>query len=260
MRTVRKQCESEIYHVIARGAGRQLIFEDDGDREFFLTLLEKHARERSVDVLAWCLMGNHFHLLVHAPMERVSLCMKDLCGLYAQHFNKVHARVGHLFQERFRSEPVADEGYLAMVVGYIHFNPDKAGLADYKRYPWSSYAEYLGKSRKRQICAKELVLGHFGGLDAFKEFHKSHAAEAQAMDVDAPRSPTRSMPDGDAIALAEDILEGRGLGEVKALPRSERNFVLRKLLDAGLSIRQIERLTGVGRGVVQSVTKQKYDK
>jgi len=177
--------------------------------------------------------------------------MKSLCGLYAQQFNRKHSRVGHLFQERFKSEPVADEAYLAAVVSYIHFNPDKAGMASYKSYPWSSYAEYVGKRAARRVCAKALVLDCFGGIDGFREFHESHAASVDALDVDLPRSATRSMADERAIAMAEEVLGGKPLAELKGLPRSERNAGLRELLAAGLSIRQIERLTGIGRGVIQ---------
>lgn len=252
-RSVRRQCESNIYHVISRGTGRQIIFEDDDDREMFLRLLEKSTADYSVQVLAWCLMGNHFHLLLRAPLGDISACMKALCGRYAQLFNAVHGRVGHLFQERFKSEPVEDEPYLAVVVSYIHFNPEKAGLCRFDRYPWSSYAEYLGGGRARGICATEFVLDYFGGVEEFERFHAVHAVEAQCMDVDLPRLATRSMRDEDAILLATEVLGGARLADVKALPRDARNDALGKLLKAGLSIRQIERLTGIGRGVIQSI-------
>lgn len=256
MRTARKQSESETYHVISRGTGRQLIFEDDDDREAFLGLLGRHAEGQSIGILAWCLMGNHFHLLLRAPMERISLCMKSVCGLYAQRFNRKHGRTGHLFQERFKSEPIGDEAYLAVVVSYIHYNPEKAGIADYRSYPWSSYGEYVGRGGAHSICEKEAVLGCLGGIDGFVKFHEARAADAQAMDVDSLRSATRSMSDEGAIALAREVLGGRRLADLKALSRPERDESLGRLLAAGLSIRQIERLTGIGRGVIQSLSRR----
>lgn len=255
MGTPRIQCESEIYHIICRGVGKQLIFEDDQDCERFLGLLVHAARTTSAEVLAWCFMSNHVHLLFHAPMEQISLCMKSVCGSYAQLFNARHDRVGHLFQERFRSEPIGDESYLLTVVRYIHFNPEKAGLAGQTQYRWSSYQEYVGCPKVRSICSTELVLGLFGGVEGFVAFHKVHAEEVSRMDIDSLRSATRSMPDEQALVIAQQTLDGRDPSELKSLERKERNRMLVALLASGLSIRQLERLTGIGRGVIQKARK-----
>ena len=260
MRTPRKQCESQIYHVVSRGTGRQLIFEDDEDRELFTQLLVKHSTAARVEVFAWCLMGNHFHLLLRAPMVRISACMKELCGRYAQHFNMRHGRVGHLFQERFDSEPVGTEAYLVTVVSYIHYNPQKAHVAEYDAYPWSSYDEYVGREGRLGVSSTDYVLEVFGGVDAFVSYHKGYAKEASCMDVDTLRKATTSMPDKVAIRVAEDVLVGIGLDELKSLDRKVRDNSIRNLLVAGLSVRQVERLTGIGRGVVQRISKQKADK
>lgn len=253
MRTPRKQCESGMYRVICRGVGKQLIFEDNKDRERFLALLAESGRRDSVEVIAWCLMGNHVHLLLHAPIEQISQCMKRICGSYAQLFNMRHARTGHLFQERFRSEPIEDESYLLTVVRYIHFNPEKAGIAKQSDYRWSSYAEYTARKQPRAICSTSLVLGLLGGADNFVSFHETHSAEASCMDVDGPRSATRAMPDKDALEIAQHVLGGRSPSELKSLDREERNRLLALLLAEKLSIRQIERMTGIGRGTIQTL-------
>ena len=255
MRTPRKECESEIYHVISRGTGRQLIFEDDDDRELFVSLLSEYAGDAGIEIYAWCLMGNHVHLLLHASMERISECMRRLCGRYAQRFNARHGRVGHLFQERFRSEPVDDEPYLITVVSYIHYNPQKAAIANQQDYRWSSYGQYVGRNHGEGICATDLVLGVFGSVDSFAAYHSAYAHEASCMDVDQARSQTRAMSDEDAIALAEEVLGDLRLAELKALDRASRDAAVRSLLAAGFSVRQVERLTGIGRGVVQRISR-----
>ena len=251
MRTPRKQCESEMYHVICRGTGKQLIFEDDEDRTRFLDLLGQSAQITSAEVIAWCLMGNHVHLLFHAPLGAISQCMKRVCGGYAQQFNLRHVRSGHLFQERFKSEPIEDEPYLLTVVKYIHYNPEKAGIAKHDEYPWSSYAEYAAHSRSRAICSTALVLDLLGGAAGFIAFHETYSDAASCIDVEVPRSSTRAMPDEIALEVAHQVLEGCNLGELKSLEREERNRLLALLLARGLSVRQTERLTGISRGIIQ---------
>lgn len=256
MRTPRKQCESGIYHIICRGTGKQLIFEDDEDRTLFLALLKDSARHSSVEVLAWCLMGNHVHLLLHAHIAQISQCMKRVCGRYAQQFNLRHIRSGHLFQERFKSEPIEGESYLLTVVRYIHFNPEKAGIAKQDKFLWSSYAEYANRKPVQAICSTSLIYDLVGGPNGFIDFHKAHSDEISCMDIDGVRSTTRAMPDEAALKIARDILDGLRLSEIKSLQRDERDRILALLLENGLSIRQIERLTGIGRGIVQAVKRR----
>lgn len=248
MRTPRKQSEQDLYHVVSRGTGRQLIFEDDDDRRAFLAMMGQALATNGVELYAWCLMGNHVHLLMHGPVDDISNCMKQLCGGYAQHFNGKAGRTGHLFQERFKSEPVEDEAYLLTVVRYIHENPAKAGIAAAWEYPWSSYGEYLGKPG---LCNTELVLGMLGGTGGFDRFHREEHADGPCLDVTSGRSRTRAMPDGVARSIAEQVLGEGFLDGLKELPVEEREPSLRLLKESGLTVRQIERLTGIGRGTIQ---------
>ena len=106
MRTARKECESNIYHVIVRGVGRQLPFEDDSDRRFFVEALSDSRASHGVEPFAWCLMANHVHLALRAPIESISTMMRSLETRYAGHFNFRHERMGTLFQGRFISVPI----------------------------------------------------------------------------------------------------------------------------------------------------------
>ena len=178
--------------------------------------------------------------------------MHRVCGLYAQWFNNRTGRTGHLFQERFKSEPVSDDAYLLTVVRYIHENPQKAGLGAMGTYRWSSFSEYAYRSR---ICTTDYVLDIFGGKEQFLRFHAQSHAERRCMDIDGPRNATRPMPDSRALSLARDVLGGMPLADIKAMPKGTRNTLLRRMKDAGLSIRQIERLTGISKNIVEYATR-----
>ena len=257
MRTPRKQCESNVYHVVARGTARQLIFENDPDRTFFLRLLSEKAHETNCTIYAWCLMGNHVHVLVRAPMEDVSRFFKLVCGNYAQAFNVRNGRTGHLFQERFKSEPVSDDSYFQTVVRYIHMNPEKAGLASCAQYRWSSFSEYIASKRSLVLCDTDYVLDIFGGIEEFMRFHQVKDDNAVCLDADAA-GKTRPMRDEEALALVQRILEEVDLADsrpadLKTVEKKRRDDAIRRMSKADLSIRQIERLTGIGRGAIQYV-------
>lgn len=255
MRTRRRESSSGIYHVMARGTGRQNIFEGDADRTEFLSILDEALDRSGVILYAWCLMSNHVHLLLQGALGDVSTCMKRLCGIYAQRFNQRTGRVGHLFQERYKSEPVEDDAYLLTVVRYIHDNPVKGKLSDMESYTWSSYKEYLGAPGH---CSTDFVLAAFGGRDSFVRFHEDESNAGECLDVTSPnsRGRTRAMPDDVARETAAGVLDDVGLDDLKSLPRSVRNEYIRRLKGAGLSIRQIERLTGIGRNRATLATRK----
>lgn len=129
-----------IYHVTSRGNRRQAIFHDDDDRRSFLALRHCVVRRCGWGLHAYCLMTNHFHLLVETPQPNLSFGMQRLKSGYAGYFNERHALVGHLFEQRFGSELIESEDYFAETLRYIAFNPVRAGLCDHpKDWPWSSF-------------------------------------------------------------------------------------------------------------------------
>lgn len=248
-RAARKSSESNVYHVMARGVGRQLIFEDDGDRRAYLAILREELGSSDGHLLAWCLMDNHVHLLVQMSLGELSERMRVTHSTYALLFNKRHDRVGHLFQGRFKSEPVEDERQLLTVLRYIHQNPVKAGMSQTCDYPWSSYRAYLGLGDKSGMTECELVLDMFGSEGAFVMFHRD-LEEGDHLDVSERPAPKS---EGAIRATAAQALGPVRIEEVSALPRRERNEAIRTLRSANLSVRQIERLTGVSRGVVARI-------
>lgn len=249
-RTARKEASSSIYHVMARGVGRQIIFEDDIDRRFYLTVLREELAAHEGVLLAWCLMDNHVHLLVQIALDELSEAMRALGSAYALFFNRRHDRVGHLFQDRFKSEPVEDERYLLTVVRYIHQNPVRAGMSPTCDYRWSSYPAYLGARDESGQTSCDLVLALFGSTDELVRFHKEIDDSDKCVDVEDAGRP-RS--DEAAREIAVQALGKIRPEEVSSLPRPRRNEAIRTLRATRLSLRQIERLTGVSRAVVSRV-------
>ena len=249
MRTQRTRSEANIYHIVARGSGRQLIFDDAADRVHFLETLENNLDASSVQMYAWCLMGNHVHLLLKGPMDAISTCMKNTLSSYAQYFNAKSGRTGHLFQGRFKSEPIDSDEYLLTVACYIHNNPVKAGLASAERYRWSSYREYMVAPR---YCETDFILSLCSGREGFARLH-SILVDAKCIDIEESEAPLRVASDASAREIAQNLLGSIALNEVKTLESSSRRKVILAMKRAGLSVRQIERLTGIGRNTVQRI-------
>lgn len=245
----RRRCESDIYHVMARGVGRLLIFEDDADRGKYLGALESALARHNVGLLAWCLMDNHIHLLFHGCLDDIAKVMQNTGRTYALHFNKRHDRVGHLFQGRFVSAPIEGDSHLLTVVRYIHQNPSEGGLSKTCDYPWSSYGAYLGAPNWPMAHMElDVVLDLFDGdVDGFKRFHEVSGSSLGRSGMQVVGS---TMSIEAASAALRDVLAEQGLGEVPLHDKLGRNAILSKLRERGLSIRQIERVTGVGRGII----------
>ena len=127
-RHAREKSQSNIYHVMLRGVNRQIIFEDDRDRQYFMTAMQRCKEVSRYRLHAFCLMPNHVHLLIEPAEEPLETVFKRIGVSYANYFNKRHERVGHLFQDRFRSENVETDEYYMTALRYILQNPVKAGI------------------------------------------------------------------------------------------------------------------------------------
>ena len=143
-RPLREQVAGGVYHVYARGTAGAAIFLDDRDRRFYLGALAQTIRRQGWRCLAYCLMGNHVHLVLETPEPNLARGMQRLHGGYAQWFNHRHGRVGHLFQGRYGSVLVKSDAHLWAAIRYVVLNPVAAGLArTAAAYPWSSHADVL---------------------------------------------------------------------------------------------------------------------
>ena len=244
-RCARKRAGSGIYHVIARGNGRQVLFEDDRDRFAFLEVLSRVTDEMGIDILAWCLMSNHIHLLLRDGEFALSEMMHRVMTSYAMRFNARSGHVGHVFQDRFKSYPIEDNDYLLNAVIYIHANPEEAGIYSMDTYMWSSYGEYVGRPHAICLANTVCVLDMVGGEEAFEKLSRS--GERRGL---YRLDERKRIPDEKAIALAASLLDGFELSDLKALPSVRRSCYLLRLIKAGMNPHQVERLTGIGRHAV----------
>ena len=241
-RVARKIGFTGYYHVIMRGVGKQVLFECDRDFCYYIKLLQRYAQETGVDVCAYCLMENHVHLLVHDPDEELSLFMKKLGVSYAWFFNKKYDRTGHLFQDRYISEAVETESYLLTVFRYILNNPSAAGICPASEYLWSSYEKYGDPESFVNTKLLQRMLGDWESYAAFvSEKNKDQCMEYYLYQKE----------DGWIQDKIFDLLGVESGTILKSYDRKNRNEALRKLKDAGLTIRQIERHTGISKSIAQ---------
>jgi REP-associated tyrosine transposase len=162
-RPLRIEFPGAVYHVTSRGNARQVIGMDERDRTLFLTLLA-HVIDRFGWLChAYCLMDNHYHLLVETPQPNLSRGMRQLNGRYTQTFNRHHRRVGHLFQSRFTAILVEKESHLLELCRYVILNPVRAKLVTHPRFwAWSSYRATAGEGTGPVWLSSEWILGQFG--------------------------------------------------------------------------------------------------
>lgn len=243
--TARQRSDSDIYHVMARGVGKCIIYEDDADRRAFLGILEKERTEQRVTIHAWCLMDNHYHLLLQGDLADISKMMKRLNSAYAMAFNHRHGRFGHLFQGRFGSVPVESDEQFLTELRYIHQNPVKENMCPTCDYPWSSFSGYFDRPR---LVDNSLAVSLFSGEKQFREFHEQLDLVSPCLDLGRGR---RILSGEEALVVAREVLGNVRLEEIASLPREKRNASLRTLKAAHLSLRQIERLTGVSKNIVE---------
>jgi REP-associated tyrosine transposase len=168
-RKLRLEYEGAIYHVMNRGDRKEDIFLDDPDRQRFLETLGEACQKTGWQIHAFCLLRNHFHLVLETPRANLASGMQWFLGTYTARFNRRHKLSGHLFSGRYKSLIVdgSGDGYLKTVCDYVHLNPARAGLLRTKErlsaHRWSSYAEYLKPPKQRPVWLRtERLLGEWG--------------------------------------------------------------------------------------------------
>lgn len=241
-RTARKLSISGYMHIVVRGIGKQIIFEDAADYRRFLSTVERFCRETEVRICAYCLMENHAHLLIRDEQCEVSQFMQKVGTSYSMYFNRKYERNGHLLQGRFYSECVEDETYLLVVLRYILNNPKKAGICDASKYRWSSYALYDNPAPYMDLSLIKKLLGDKTNYEEF--INKDE--EQPCIDYD-----TYAKNDAWAKYTIRKCLNVDSGTALQSFERKKRNEALRILKSNGLTNKQIERLTGISRNIVQ---------
>jgi putative transposase len=162
-RPLRLEFANAVYHLTSRGNARRGIFFNDGDRELFLQTLAHVVSRYSWICHAYCLMANHYHLLVETPKANLSIGMRQLNGIFTQSFNRRHKRVGHLFQGRFKAVLVEKESYLLELCRYVVLNPVRVkGGTKTAAWKWSSYRATAGLASVPEFLSTDWLLEQFG--------------------------------------------------------------------------------------------------
>ena len=272
-RTARLHSSTGMYHIILRGVNQQDIFEDDEDRQMFLVILEECLRtaytspyiqqEECLRVYNYCLMTNHVHLLCREILTSadeaklslpigtnqkigISATMHRLGRKYSMWFNKKYGRTGHLFQDRFTSEPVEDNTYFLNVFRYIARNPYKAGIvADPDDYLWSGWYEYLHPTHDAWLQTTALTERW-----TLTELSDMVHSEPEMAVMDCENIP-RAVPDAHLKQLLFDTFGHNTVADIQRLPSEQQKLIARYLIEQGAGIKQASRLTGVTQGTIR---------
>ena len=235
-RPPRIEIAGAVYHVVARGNERRPVFADDIDRSRFLEVLRGAAERYRWKTLAYCLMGNHYHLLVRTEACTLARGMRHVNGVYAQWFNRRHDRVGHLWQGRYKAVLVQQDEHLLVAIRYVVRNPVRAGLTRrVEDWRWTSHHETVGAARPH-VVAVDAVLSYFG---ADADGGRLHYVRVVGDEADPPPSPH-------PLVVGDDAFVARHLAGVRPSPEHPQTLVrpsrapLRELVagpwdDAGLA-------------------------
>ena len=243
-----------FYHVCARGTGKQLIFENDADRWEFLELMRDCCREAGVTIVAWCLMGNHVHLVLADYEDAMSAAMHRLLLTYARRFNKRTGRSGQLFQNRFDRCSLDTDRQLMAAIRFVHAHPQEAGISLIERYPWSSFYEFLrayDSDVTKSFSDPFTVLELFGSAEGFIAY------SLETPDGSDPVIHYMDETEWERHAFADKIAKRLGvpLNELKTVTPSRRDGIIFALHDGGYTVREIERYTGISKSTVSRIVR-----
>jgi putative transposase len=221
-RPLRLQYAGAVYHLTSRGNARQKIFFDDTDRGKFLGVLSEVVSRYKWLCHGYCLMDNHYHLLVETPKGNLSLGMRQLNGIYTQAFNRTHRRVGHLFQGRYKAILVQKEAHLLELCRYVVLNPLRVKVRDrVDQWKWSSFKATAGLDRAPEFLTVDWILRQFG----------NKRGKAQVRYAAFVREGLESRPwdkvQGQIYLGDEEFIERhtKGVEELKEVPRAQRQRI-----------------------------------
>lgn len=244
-RCARRKSETGVYHIMIRGINKEKIFIDDEDCRRFLKILKDCKEISKFKLYAYCLMGNHVHLLLQEVDENIDLIVKRIGSRYVYWFNTKYQRIGHLFQDRYKSEPVDNDEYFLSALRYIHCNPVKAKIVSgCEEYRYSSYNEYFGAS---SLVDCESILEEFD-IDRFVEFHKQYD---EINHIEYVENEHKRITDEEAERIVKKQSGCNSIEEYQSLPREKQLDLVSYFRKNGLSIRQIMLFTGLGEFTVR---------
>jgi len=273
-RPLRIEFNDALYHVTARGDRREPIFEDDDDRLTFLKTLAEVIHRFNWVCPAYCLMDNHYHLMIQTPDGNLSKGMRQLNGVFTQASNRKHRRSGHLFQGRFKAILVDSDGYLLTLARYIVLNPVRVGLVKHPEdYRWSSYQATLGLTTVPWL-SDHMLLGSFGedrrrSRERYQQFVNEGIGAASPWDAlrqqiflgddqFVTRMQSQANMAGDPLSIPKTQRRGPvpALQEIAEQYPDRNTAIAAAYATGGYSYQQIARFYGLNQATVGRVVRQ----
>ncbi len=248
-RQARIQSKTGIYHVMLRGINQQQIFYEESDYEKLKQIIKESEEPNRFRIFAYCFMGNHIHLLIKEEEETIGQAIKRIGLHFVYWYNIKYQRVGHLFQDRFKSEPVESNEYFLTVLRYIHQNPVKANLCkSIKEYKYSSYREYIEET---DIVDTDFVYA----IIEKTQFESFNEAENKCNCLDVDTETRVRLTDEQAQKLIVKYSRCDSVVDFQNIEETKKKKCIVKLYAKGMSIRQISRLTGTTKKIVEKYLK-----
>jgi len=230
-RPLRIEYPGAVYHITSRGNEKKAVYKDDQDRKNFLNTLQHVNHRYNWLCHAYCLMGNHYHLLIETPDGNLSAGMRQLNGVYTQLFNKRHRRIGHLFQGRYKAILIQKETHLLEVCRYVVLNPVRAGMVERPEdWQWSSYRGTAGRGKLHPSLTANWILGQLSGkrAKAEKEYRQFVQGGMEKTSLWAEVKGQTILGDDEFVDSLIDHLKKHK--DVPEIPKSQR-YVDRPSLD-----------------------------
>lgn len=252
-RAARVLNEKLIYHVMLRGNNKEAIFKNGEDKERIIEILKTKKQSGEYFLYAYCVMDNHIHLILKEGHDNLSRTMKRIAISYAQYFNQRYKRVGHIFQDRYKSENIDNEAYLLAAIRYVHQNPAKAGIGKMDKYQWSSFKDYINKVDT--MVEIDEVVGMFSEdkEKGFKAFINFNYREEKEKFIDIKEE--KELHEDNVQCYVDSYLKEKGISieNLKEAKNKEAREQLVKILikKSNLSMRSIARILGLNREMVR---------
>ena len=257
-REARKESKTGYYHVMMRGNNKSMIFIQPKEKQYFKEQLQYQVDDGNISIVAYCFMDNHVHLLIHSDLQTMTEALKWINIKFAGRYNHKYDRVGHVFQDRYKSEVINTVEHLLQAIRYIHNNPVKAKMVTkVSDYSWSSYKSYTENEDKLISSEdKQMIMDLFSGsIVQFKKFHleeeKNEFLEIQE-DLEREREEK-------AMRIIRKYCEKYGIIDEKELGNKIdilEEVVIELLISSHFPHRRIAELTGITRGKVHSIAKK----
>jgi len=253
-RPLRIEFPGAFYHVMSRGNDKKAIYKSRRDRTKFLEYLASASTRYGAVIHSYCLMNNHYHLLMETPGGNLSQIMRHINGAYTSYFNAKHSRVGHLFQGRYRSILLDADAYCLTLSKYIHMNPVNEGLSSSPvEYEWSSYQSYLSDQRPLPWLQTNFLLALVGDGAGVRKMYREYVERSDDMPLELYAKITTSTAILGRQGFAEEIVDGHlpGLLINRDLPASRE---LRSRPKIQMVVNMVSRLVNADHRLVKKMS------